>query len=252
MQDNKNQHILFSKSNTAKQHEKLGKLLEKYPYSLNLQYKYLESALSLGLPIEKSEFKRLSAYAIDKPFFNLKFKKLNRQKLKNSNSEDNEERKVEVAPQQIDEQIENKAISATNLIQDIPVKQDVNEQKDMMAPKKDKKKDASQAPEATPFTEWLEGLKKSKRLQEEAFEAPTDEEGYKMKKKKKKKSKKKKKQNKYLKFGSKQDEIISETLAELMAKQGYTDKAIEMYNRLSLLFPDKNTYFARKIEELRK
>lgn len=46
------------------------------------------------------------------------------------------------------------------------------------------------------------------------------------------------------------EEIISQTLADLLAAQGYSDKAIKMYERLSLIFPEKSSFFANKIKEL--
>lgn len=46
--------------------------------------------------------------------------------------------------------------------------------------------------------------------------------------------------------------ILSETLAKLYVAQGYVDKAIDMYQRLSLAFPDKSTYFAGEIDKLKK
>jgi len=255
MQDNNKQHILFSKNNSVNEYEEMGKLLKKYPYSLNLQYKYLESAAKLGLHIDNVQFKRLSTYAIDPPFFKLKLKRIS--KLIGE--------KKEVIPDTNQTEEVGKSVNATNkenviptpptanLISDFPVKQDTNEQIEIMAPDKKKNKSADQAPEDGQFTNWLESLKKSKRLKEDKSDAPPlHPDGLTRKKKKKKKKKKGKKRKKLLEFGSKQEDIISETLAELMAKQGYTDKAIEMYNRLSLLFPDKNAYFATKIEELQK
>jgi hypothetical protein len=47
-------------------------------------------------------------------------------------------------------------------------------------------------------------------------------------------------------------DVISETLAKLYAKQGYRDKAIIMYERLSLAFPEKSAYFAAEIDKLKK
>ena len=49
-----------------------------------------------------------------------------------------------------------------------------------------------------------------------------------------------------------EDGLASESLAEIYAKQQKYDKAIEMYRKLSLRNPQKNTYFARKIEEVLK
>ncbi|MCB0598190.1 MAG: hypothetical protein H6557_02110 [Lewinellaceae bacterium] len=46
-------------------------------------------------------------------------------------------------------------------------------------------------------------------------------------------------------------EILSETLAELLASQGEYQRAIEMYRALMLVFPKKSDYFAVKIENLK-
>jgi len=45
--------------------------------------------------------------------------------------------------------------------------------------------------------------------------------------------------------------ILTETLAELLASQGATEKAISMYERLSLIFPNKSAFFAAKIDQLK-
>ena len=46
--------------------------------------------------------------------------------------------------------------------------------------------------------------------------------------------------------------IVSETLARLYIRQGYREKAIEMFERLRLAFPDKSAYFAAEIDKLKK
>lgn len=48
------------------------------------------------------------------------------------------------------------------------------------------------------------------------------------------------------------EEIASETLALLLEKQKFFGKAISMYQRLQLLYPEKSSLFAAKIEELNK
>lgn len=46
------------------------------------------------------------------------------------------------------------------------------------------------------------------------------------------------------------DDFITDTLAKIYVKQGYYEKAIEAYRKLSLKYPKKNTYFARQIEKI--
>lgn len=46
-------------------------------------------------------------------------------------------------------------------------------------------------------------------------------------------------------------EVITETMAEVWVKQGNREKAIETYNKLSLLNPDKSAYFASLAEQLK-
>jgi len=47
-----------------------------------------------------------------------------------------------------------------------------------------------------------------------------------------------------------EEEIVSETLALLYAKQGNNQKAIHIYQKLSLLNQEKSRYFAARIQEL--
>lgn len=46
-------------------------------------------------------------------------------------------------------------------------------------------------------------------------------------------------------------EIVTETMAQVLIKQGKTDKAIQLFIKLSFLNPDKSAYFAAKIEQLK-
>ena len=48
------------------------------------------------------------------------------------------------------------------------------------------------------------------------------------------------------------NEILTETLAQIYIKQGKFEKAIEIIGRLSLLYPKKNRYFADQIRFLEK
>lgn len=47
------------------------------------------------------------------------------------------------------------------------------------------------------------------------------------------------------------DEIVSETLAKIFTQQGNFSKALIMYEKLSLKFPEKSAYFAPLIENLK-
>lgn len=46
-------------------------------------------------------------------------------------------------------------------------------------------------------------------------------------------------------------DFVTETLASIYADQGYYDKAIEVYAKLILLYPEKSTYFASLVNEIK-
>jgi uncharacterized protein (DUF2342 family) len=46
-------------------------------------------------------------------------------------------------------------------------------------------------------------------------------------------------------------EIVTEAMAEVLSQQGKAGKAIEVYQKLSLLNPAKSAFFAAKIEQLK-
>ena len=48
------------------------------------------------------------------------------------------------------------------------------------------------------------------------------------------------------------DDFVTETLAKVYAKQGNYNKAIKAYQNLILKYPEKSTYFAVQIQELKK
>ena len=48
------------------------------------------------------------------------------------------------------------------------------------------------------------------------------------------------------------NELVSETLAEIFFSQGLYDKALSAYEKLALKYPDKSTFFAARIKKLKK
>jgi hypothetical protein len=49
---------------------------------------------------------------------------------------------------------------------------------------------------------------------------------------------------------NKEEEVITESMAEVYLQQGKTNKAKEIYEKLSLLNPSKSAFFAAKLNEI--
>jgi hypothetical protein len=84
------------------------------------------------------------------------------------------------------------------------------------------------------FTEWLKSMKKIHPQNISLGDELTD----------------RKIQN-IAETSNKNAEIITEAMAEVLIRQDKTDKAIEMYRKLSLNNPAKSAYFAAKIQSLK-
>src|SRR5664279_1825954 len=46
-------------------------------------------------------------------------------------------------------------------------------------------------------------------------------------------------------------DILTESMAEVLAKQGMYENAIALYQKLSLIYPPKSAYFASRIEQIK-
>lgn len=85
------------------------------------------------------------------------------------------------------------------------------------------------------FTEWLKTLK---RLPVTEVKMPTN-------------PNEEKKVEQMAEHSISDREVVTETMAEVWEKQGNHEKALEVYEKLSLLDPSKSSYFAAKIEHLK-
>lgn len=87
------------------------------------------------------------------------------------------------------------------------------------------------------FTEWLRSMKKLPVT--EAATTPAD-------------IKLEQKVEQLAEISLQERDVVTEAMAEVWEKQGNAEKAVAIYAKLSLLEPSKSTYFAAKIEELKK
>ena len=86
------------------------------------------------------------------------------------------------------------------------------------------------------FTQWLKHMKKLGP--EDAIESDTEEDSEAT-------------VIRIADFSNTQREIITEAMAAVLEKQGKKEKAIQIYIKLSFLYPDKSAYFADKIKILK-
>jgi hypothetical protein len=86
------------------------------------------------------------------------------------------------------------------------------------------------------FTEWLKTMK---RIPPKDLQNKVPEEGV-------------EKVVNLAEHSVKNPEVVTEAMAEVWVKQGNSEKAVEVYDKLSLLNPSKRAYFAAKIDHLKK
>lgn len=86
------------------------------------------------------------------------------------------------------------------------------------------------------FTDWLKTLKKQPLAEITQNVAPVSEQ----------------KVEELAEHSLDDKEVVTEAMAEVWEKQGNLQRAITLYTKLSLLEPAKSTYFAAKIDELKK
>jgi hypothetical protein len=85
------------------------------------------------------------------------------------------------------------------------------------------------------FTEWLKTMKKIHADQQSHQSGPAEITVQKL-----------------AENSNKQQEVVTESMADVLIQQGKTKKAIEVYKKLSLLDSSKSAYFAAKIDQLKE
>ena len=85
------------------------------------------------------------------------------------------------------------------------------------------------------FTDWLKDMKNSNQQQIDLGTSPESEKAV----------------AETALVSNESREILTETMAEVLVKQGQIDKAIQLYIKLSFSNPEKTAYFAAKIQQLK-
>lgn len=238
------------------------KLQSEYPYCLNLHYILLEKAGTLGKEHLDTIIKKVATFSIDRQHLKDKIQGI-RARMEQIEDETEEQEVSNIKVAKPEEKASRVIVTQKVRILDKPKEpikpkqnkttpvqpQDV-EQSDKQEQEIVKKQKSDKSKKS--FDEWLGSLKASIKVKKDEI---LQEKPKKKKKKEKKKDKKKKKKKLEQLLAKSKDlveqEIVTETLADIMAQQGYIDKAREMYKKLSLLFPEKSSYFAGKIKELK-
>ncbi len=129
-----------------------------------------------------------------------------------------------------------------------------NKERKKSKKKKHKKQSLITADPNSPYTKWLLELRGQYDDTEpyEDLKAGGNGKSEKSKKRKKKSKKTNKAHRLASKSIKKQEDIVSEPLAALLVAQGHLEEAKEMYSKLSLIFPEKNSFFAAEIEKIKQ
>ncbi len=145
----------------------------------------------------------------------------------------------------LDEAIEESVTTNSTKVQTLEINEGTLDKKDKKAKKKKKNKAkksfvniATQTPDL-PNDEFINWLFQLKPIQGSKIPKA---------KKSKKKTKVEIEVAKSILIG---EDIASENLAILYEQQGHIDKALEMFHKLNLKYPEKSSYFAAKILELK-
>lgn len=259
----------------------LQKTIEKYPYFQTGQLLYFINLYKENNQLYNLQLKFAAAYASDRTLLHKLVNDFNKQKKENteisnvlnSNKIDSEEKnKIFIAANTIEKEEVIKEIVETPIIKDFEL-----EKKDTIEIKKEVKTEEPKTKESLSTKEILINLKnkllkieaEKKEFQSKAYHY----EDYKFLTKEEKQKRNREIIDKFIstnpsisrnnkdfkapEYIEKQEELViedvaTETFANIFIKQKRFDKAIEIYSKLILKFPEKSSYFAVQIENLKK
>jgi hypothetical protein len=282
---NSERFLKFLKDKELPSSEELQELLVNYPFCENLRLLQLRMDL-LKNANNESRLSVASLYSIDRS----KLKKLTKRwKVEHpgGRTEVSSERSAQALETLLRKYEEKKeeSVKTDQKLEVNPVKviessivEEIEDTTDIVVESKEEQTVTHQKPIGElEFHDWLETLKpviadvrrkkpmgiakKKKSKKEEKKDKPSKKKNKAKSidgkaKSKKKKSKKKKKDQSIKKLSAEslkiRKEMASETLAELLVSQNRFGEAIDVYKRLSLIFPEKSSFFAKQIKNLKK
>ncbi len=102
------------------------------------------------------------------------------------------------------------------------------------------------------FVDWVTSLDADPADADDSSDDDEQNRKKSSKKRKKKKKKQKKEARRLAKLSVQKKQVVAtETLAELLTRQGHHQDAIDMYERLCLIVPEKKAIFAARIESIK-
>lgn len=267
--------------------EQLGEWKKKYPYSQMVHFLLAKKCQLEGLIDNMSVFHNAALYSVDRPHLHdrMKYSEAETYEKEDSYEFDPIEEAI-LEPLPVDEE-KTEVQSETDIIHEIIeieesefLEEKIKETHEEKLEEKPILKVEDKAPTMTgshinevaneeflsPFAMWLGNLKpidqekdkdtkttKKKKKKKSKTKTKVDLKSKKKKKKKKKRDSKKGRLRAQIESSVIQKgDIISEPLAQILAMQGHKENAIEMYKKLSLIFPEKSSFFASQIEKINK
>ncbi|GLR19647.1 hypothetical protein [Portibacter lacus] len=214
--------------------EKLGEWKEKFPYAQAVHFLMAKKHQLEGFIDDMDIYHKASFYAVDRTFLQ---ERMTRSETELGSLVEEAEDILEEEVEEIEEVVEVATSDSENIIVE-----EENEEVAIPIGDTDESENVDDTETLSDFASWINSL---------GDQSSESSESNQIKKKKKKKKKKQSKLAQKIEASViKKDEIISEPLAQILAQQGHIEKAKLMYEKLSLIFPEKSSFFALQIEKI--